>query len=172
MDDDGGFGDWAEDEAVEEVAEEVAEGEEGAEEGEEGATEEATEAETGAEGEEGDQIPDEELEPQEPERKLFWSKWERPKSHIYDYNYGYFNNYYSGMVDQITSGRSRLVTSERPLAESWAERSIRMYDKMKSARQVQSNLDEELVRKIRTSHDEYFRHKHELSAREVGYHKA
>lgn len=170
MDDDGGFGDWGEEEAAEEVAEEVAEGEEGAtEEGEEGATEEATEAETGAEGEEGDQIPDEELEPQEPERKLFWSKWERPKSHIYDYNYGYFNNYYSGMVDQITSGKTRLVTSERPLAESWAERSMRMYAKMAPSRRVQAESDMDLVRAIRTSHDEFFRHRNEFSARESGY---
>jgi len=169
-DDDGGFGDWGEEEAVEEVAEEVAEGEP-TEEGEEGATEEPTEGETGAEGEE-EGIPDEELEPQEPERKLFWSKWERPKSHIYDYNYGYFNNYYSGMVDQITSGRSRLITSERPLAESWAERSIRMYNKTKRSRMEQAASDLELANKIRTSHNEYFRHRNELSTREVGYHRA
>jgi len=168
MDDDGGFGDWGEEEAVEEAApEEAAEGEP-TEEGEEGATEEATEAETGAEGEE-EGIPDEELEPQEPERKLFWSKWERPKSHIYDYNYGYFNNYYSGMVDQITSGKTRLVTSERPLAESWAERSMRMYGNMKNERRIQSDLDMELVSKIRTGHEEFFRHRHEFSAKESGY---
>jgi len=166
-DDDGGFGDWGEEEAVEEVAEEVAEGEP-TEEGEEGATEEPTEGETGAEGEE-EGIPDDELEPQEPERKLFWSKWERPKSHIYDYNYGYFNNYYSGMVDQIVSGKTRLVTSERPLAESWAERSMRMYSKMKDTRRIQSDLDMELVSKIRSSHEDYFKHRHEFSAKETGY---
>jgi len=167
MDDDGGFGDWAEDEpAAEEAAEEVVTEE--VVEGEEGATEEgATEDQTGeGEGEEGI---DEELEPQEPERKLFWSKWERPKSHIYDYNYGYFNNYYSGMIDQITSGKSRLVTSERPLAESWAERSMRMYSKTKNDRKVQAVQDLELARKIRNNHNEFFRHRNELSAKEVGY---
>lgn len=166
MDDDGGFGDWAEDEpAAEEAAEEVVE-EEAAEEGatEEGATEDQTGGdEEGELGEEG------ELEPQEPERKLFWSKWERPKSHIYDYNYGYFNNYYSGMVDQITSGKSRLVTSDRPLAESWAERSMRMYSKMKADRKVQLSADEDLVRRIRASHNEFFKHRNEISARESGY---
>jgi len=165
MDDDGGFGDWAEDEpAAEEAVEEVVEETEVVE-GEEGATEDQTE-ETPAEGEE---IPEDELEPQEPERKLFWSKWERPKSHIYDYNYGYFNNYYSGMIDQITSGKSRLVTSERPLAESWAERSMRMYSKTKNDRKVQAVQDLELARKIRNNHNEFFRHRNELSAKEVGY---
>jgi len=164
MDDDGGFGDWAEDEpAAEEAAEEVVTEE--VVEGEEGATEEgATEDQTGeGEGEEGI---DEELEPQEPERKLFWSKWERPKSHIYDYNYGYFNNYYSGMIDQITSGKHG-----KPLAESWAERSMRMYSKMKDSRKIQASADEDLVRKIRSGHNEFFRHRNELSAKDTGYHR-
>jgi len=160
MEDEGGFGDWEEEAPAEEAAaEEEAE--------EEGATEDQTQEETPAEGEE---LEGEELEPQEPERKLFWSKWERPKSHIYDYNYGYFNNYYSGMVDQITSGKSRLVTSERPLAESWAERSMRMYNKLDSQHKLQRDEDMELVRKIRNSHNEFFRHRMERSQKEVGYH--
>jgi len=172
MDDEPGFGDWDEEEAVEEEApaeEEQAEEETAAvaadaeEEDPWGAVEET------AEGEEGEQIP-EEQEPQEQESKLFWSKWVRPKSHIYDYNYGYFNNYYSGMVDQIT-GRTRRLSNDRPLAESWAERSIRMYDQMKKARsQGLTHNDDELLRKIRTSHDDFFRHRHEVSARETGYH--
>jgi len=161
MDDEGGFGDWEEDAPVEEAAAEEEAGEE------EGATEDQTQEETGGDG---DEIPEEELEPQEPERKLFWSKWERPKSHIYDYNYGYFNNYYSGMIDQIVSGKTRLVTSEKPLAESWAERSMRMYSKMNHQHKVQRDDDMELVRKIRNSHDEYFKHRMERSAKEVGYH--
>jgi len=157
-DDDGGFGDWAEDEAP--AAEEAATG--GEEAVEEGATEEgATEDQTG-EGE----AEEEDLEPQEPERKLFWSKWERPKSHIYDYNYGYFNNYYSGMIDQITSGTNR----GRPLAESWAERSMRMYSKNKGRYEAQADKDLELVRNIRANHNEYFRLRNEFTAREVGYH--
>jgi len=160
MEDDGGFGDWeedapAEEAPAEEAAEEVVEGEEGTQ-------EEGTQEETQAEGEED--IPEEELEPQEPERKLFWSKWERPKSHIYDYNYGYFNNYYSGMIDQITSGKHG-----KPLAESWAERSMRMYSKMKDSRKIKASEDEDLVRKIRSSHNEFFRHRNELSARDSGY---
>merc|ERR1712168_1357591 len=168
-DDDGGFGDWEEEAPAEEAAAEVVEEGEETEVVEEGETQEGTQEETAAEGEE---ILEEELEPQEPERKLFWSKWERPKSHIYDYNYGYFNNYYSGMIVQITSGKTRLVTSERPLAESWAERSMRMYGKMKDTRRIQSDLDMELVSKIRSSHEDYFKHRNELSTREVGYHRA
>jgi len=168
-DDDGGFGDWEEEAPAEEAAAEVVEEGEETEVVEEGETQEGTQEETAAEGEE---ILEEELEPQEPERKLFWSKWERPKSHIYDYNYGYFNNYYSGMIDQITSGKTRLVTSDKPLAESWAERSIRMYNKMKDDRKVQYEQDQDLVRKIRTSHNEFFRHRLERSAKEVGYNHA
>lgn len=161
MEDEGGFGDWEEEAPAEEAT--AAEEEEG---GDEGATEDQTQEETPAEGEE---LEGEELEPQEPERKLFWSKWERPKSHIYDYNYGYFNNYYSGMVDQITSGKTRLVTSEKPLAESWAERSMRMYNKLDSQHKLQRDEDMELVRKIRNSHNEFFRHRMERSQRETGY---
>jgi len=161
MEDDGGFGDWEEDAPAEEAPAEAAEE---AVEGEEGTQEEGTQEETQAEGEED--IPEEELEPQEPERKLFWSKWERPKSHIYDYNYGYFNNYYSGMIDQITSGKHG-----KPLAESWAERSMRMYSKMKDSRKIQASADEDLVRKIRSGHNEFFRHRNELSAKDTGYHR-
>jgi hypothetical protein len=161
MEDDGGFGDWEEEAPAEEAPAEAAEE---AVEGEEGTQEEGTQEETQAEGEED--IPEEELEPQEPERKLFWSKWERPKSHIYDYNYGYFNNYYSGMIDQITSGKHG-----KPLAESWAERSMRMYSKMKDSRKIQASADEDLVRKIRSGHNEFFRHRNELSAKDTGYHR-
>jgi len=161
MEDDGGFGDWEEDAPAEEAPAEAAEE---AVEGEEGTQEEGTQEETQAEGEED--IPEEELEPQEPERKLFWSKWERPKSHIYDYNYGYFNNYYSGMIDLITSGKHG-----KPLAESWAERSMRMYSKMKESRKIQASADEDLVRKIRSGHNEFFRHRNELSAKDTGYHR-
>jgi len=171
-DDDGGFGDWGEEEAVEEVPEEGADGEP-TEEGEEGATEEPTEGETGAEGEE-EGIPDEELEPQEPERKLFWSKWERPKSHIYDYNYGYFNNYYSGTLNALNErNNSHSFYPIKPLAESWAERSVRMYKEMDLKKERGQLCDDKaLAKDIRRGAIEYWVHQKEYSKKYTGYNHA
>jgi len=156
MADDGeGFGDWGEDEAG-------AEGEEVAAEGEEGFA--------------ADDFPEGEPEPEEQQQepKLFWSKWERPKFHIYDYNYGYFHNYYSGMVDQITARNAGYkMEMDRPLAESWAERSIRMYSKLRDDKRAGLlHNDDELLRKIRSGHNEFFNHRHELSRKEIGYNKS
>lgn len=180
MDDEGGFGDWEE----EETAAEEAPPEEEIEYDEDGyPIEKPPPAPAGEEGEGGDgfdfgDIPEGEGEPEEPqgppEPKLRWSKWERPKSHIYDYNYGYFNNYYSGMVDRISEKNAgKQISFDRPLAESWAERSSRMYRQMNEAKRSTHYVDrnEELIRRIRAGNDSFFAHRHELSAREVGYNK-
>jgi len=178
MDDEGGFGDWEEEETP---AEEAPPAEEEIEYDEDGNPIEKPPAEAPAEGE-GDgfdfgDIPEGEGEgePQgPPEPKLRWSKWERPKSHIYDYNYGYFNNYYSGMVDLITDKHAgKQISLDKPLAESWAERSSRMYRKMYEAKRSCDYVDrnEELIRRIRSGNEAFFAHRHELSAREVGYNK-
>jgi len=161
MEDEGGFGDWEEEAPAEEAAaEEEAE--------EEGATEDQTQEETPAEGEE---LEGEELEPQEPERKLFWSKWERPKSHIYDYNYGYFNNYYSGTLNALNErNNSHTYYPIRPLAESWAERSVRMYKEMdQKKKKGLLHDDKALVHDIHRGAIEYWVHQKEYSKKYTGY---
>jgi len=177
MDDEPGFGDWEEDpvaeeteapaeEAAEEAVAAVADG--GEEEDPWGAVEEGEEVE----GEEGEHAPHEDQgEPQEPERKLFWSKWERPKSHIYDYNYGYFNNYYSGVLDSLNErNNSHTYYPIKPLAENWAERSNRMYKEMDVRRKKgQIHDDVELLHSIHKSSISYWIHQKEFSKKYSGY---
>jgi len=174
MDDEGGFGDWEEEETP---AEEAPPAEEEIEYDEDGNPIEKPPAEAPAEGE-GDgfdfgDIPEGEGEgePQgPPEPKLRWSKWERPKSHIYDYNYGYFNNYYSGVLDQLDERNlSHKYYQIKPQPEEWAVRSSRMYKSMKDQRLAgTAKNDVELLHKNRHLQKAYFVHSKEFSRRFIG----
>lgn len=59
--------------------------------------------------------------------------WNRPKCHLYEYNYDYGSNYYKGMIDYLDK-RSSGYRLSPPKAQSWAERALKTYTEKREAR--------------------------------------
>merc|ERR1712137_1444051 len=58
--------------------------------------------------------------------------WKRPKSHLYEYNYGYGENYYKGMIDYLDE-RSNGFKPSPPKPLNWAERALKSYTEKREA---------------------------------------
>jgi len=85
--------------------------------------------------------------------------WKRPKSHLYEYNYGYGENYYKGMIDYLDERSSGFKPSP-PKAQNWAERALKTYTERRqaAARSTAVDPDVELLHKIRNNVNTYTVH--------------
>jgi len=83
--------------------------------------------------------------------------WNRPKSHVYEYNFDYGGNYYKAMVDYLDNRTSGL-NPELPKAQNWAERAMRTYSEKRAASTNTANKDVELLHKVRGSINTYTYH--------------
>jgi len=85
--------------------------------------------------------------------------WKRPKSHLYEYNYGYGENYYKGMIDYLDE-RSNGFKPSPPKPLNWAERALKSYTEKReaAARSNAINPDVELLHKIRNNVNTYTVH--------------
>merc|ERR1712137_793077 len=85
--------------------------------------------------------------------------WKRPKSHLYEYNYGYGENYYKGMIDYLDE-RSNGFKPSPPKPLNWAERALKSYTEKReaAARSNAINPDVELSHKIRNNVNTYTVH--------------
>lgn len=96
--------------------------------------------------------------------------WKRPKSHLYEYNYDYGENYYKGMVDYLDVRGSGLKTTPPP-AQSWAERALRTYSEKREAKKQSgaSDPDVELLHKIRNNINTYTVHAKTYARKVTGH---
>lgn len=85
--------------------------------------------------------------------------WKRPKSHLYEYNYGYGENYYKAQIDYLDQ-RSNGFKPSPPKALNWAERALNAYTERRGARRNNkvNDPDVELLHKIRNNVNTYTVH--------------
>jgi len=94
----------------------------------------------------------------EPRKKSAGIHWVRPKSHVYEYNFGYGSQYYRPMLDYLDM-RNCGYRPETPRPQSFAERSFGFYHDLREERKKGRGAnDVELLHRIHRSSNEYFYH--------------
>ena len=95
------------------------------------------------------------------------SRWKRPKSHLYEYNYDYGSNYYRSMINYLDARNGGERGLERPGPETWGERALKSYLERayRKDHMREPGPDEQLLYHIRRSCSSYIHHAKSYSRR-------